>query len=213
MDVEKLHSRLITFLGRRCPEIKLQSEVKDKEIYLTINSTLIGVNYKAKRLYVTGHASEIAYALGKKLGSVYSAHWDGDTHSTTLMFGQKFKLFPEKAEIFLLFISLFNDLELHNYFVDKTCLLEVDEDPINVKVYITPDLCVLVVKEEGKQPLTVEIKDEQMEDDFKDPKTATDAAKKKAKEVIAENEMAKASTDGRQAVYGDNVEGKVEKDD
>jgi hypothetical protein len=152
--------------------------------------------------------------MGIKIGSVHFSHWLREKQVTTIKFTENFKFFPEKAEIFLLFISLFNELEITNYFIDKECLLVVNEESVNVKVYVTRDICVLVAIDltEEITPITVEIGDQTMIDDFEDTEKSKDVAKTKAEKLIKkEKEKVKASKDeqGRQAVFGDTVTGTV----
>jgi hypothetical protein len=212
MTLQKLHNRLINFLRRRCPEIAITSKIVDDNIYIIIESTLVDINAKEKLIEVEGKASQMAYAMGRKIGSVHFSHWSRKDQKTIIRFTENFKFFPEKTEIFLLFIALFNDMEIQNYFSDKDCLLVVNEDDINVKVYVTSNVCVLVAIDSLEEitPITVEIGDENMIEKFNDSKDGKDLAKKKAKNLIEEEKKkAQSSKDGRQAVYGDTVEGDI----
>lgn len=213
MIIQELHNRLIGFLRRRCPEIELESKIVSEKIHIIIDNTLVCIDTKEKLFYVSGKASQISYAMGRKIGSVYSSHWCRQTQATTVRFSRNFKFFPEKAEVFLLFTALFKDLELSNYFLDKDCLLEVSDEGLNVKVYVTKDICVLVAKDLSGaiKPITIEIGDKEMIETFEDPKSDKTAKEKGKKLLEEEKDKVVASKDGeRTAVYGDSVEGSVE---
>jgi hypothetical protein len=208
MDLERLHKRLFGFFKKRYPEISIGSRISGDSIKFIFDKTILTINPKQKSIGVSGKASQIAYAMGRKLGNIYYAHWKSNL--AIVKFPDKFRRFPEKAEIFILIIALFRELELSNYFIDKTCLLEVNNKSITVKVYVTSELCVLIARSKIKEKAaTIEIKDEKMIDKLKDPKEGSEVAKKKAKEILSDD-----NTDSkRKAIYGDVVEGTVKRDD
>jgi len=215
-DLKLLNDEILVAIRKRIPKLEVVSKVHENYICLEMNQSIIDIDPFNNIIVIGGRYAEPSVAIGKRM-DVHFSHWSRERSATLLKFADERPHFKDRIETFLIVLGLFPDLELGKYFLDKEIVAKLRRSNYHVDAYITKGKCLLVVKcrcSKTENTLTFEIKENNIMDKIKDPKTAEDAIGGVAENVIAqEKEKIKKSQAGAeqkpQAVYGDSVEGEV----
>ncbi len=204
--MKRFQNRIVKFLTTKCSDIPVKSSIEKDCINISLAEVNTKIYLSRNTFIVFGEPSKLAFLINRRIkGSIYT-HWSKVNATTTIKYPDGYASFADKIEAFLLSLALFYELELESYFNHKNCLIDIRENKKDIKVYVTDDVCAIVVRHFEKT-LTAEIEDKQMIENFENPEKGEEEANKKAKELEKLEKVEAESK--RKAVYGDTVTGKV----